>query len=519
MTDELAERVAATLAVDRDAFRDRVEAEASDLKAALRDGTFDNPQANVGFEYEFYGVSTASAGGAGADGSAGDGDPPAPLVRLPRVLVDLVGFDQELGLHNAEMNTSPQPLSGYGLTAQLAEIQARLAAAQARAGAADIRLVSDGLWTVPPTGETARGYLTESVEVEGVRIAANMAASVRYHAMANSSLAVGKRIDAPHVTLAADTVLPESLVTSIQPHYQVPHAADLPVIFGYALRLAGPLLALGANSPFFPPDLYDAGVDPDDVLADAHAEHRIGVFERTMNPTGEPGAKVGFPPDVDTVEAAVDLVADDATIVPQWLDERGRFDDRFRHFGHQHGSFWRWVRPVFDGASPASANARVEFRPLPAQPTVRDGVAFLAALAGFLEEAYAADHPVRDLPWATAEANFYAAAADGLDADLRWITAEGDRTADVDVALRDLLDAAGRGLVRRGVDEGDLATWLGPLRARVEAGRTPAAWKRREVGDRLDDGATLEAAIDGMQRAYVARQAETLLEGTFADWP
>ncbi|MFB6353728.1 MAG: hypothetical protein ABEJ92_06545 [Halobacteriales archaeon] len=510
MTADLAGRVADATDVDRDEFDTRVQREAEELKERLRAGAFDNPQANVGFEYEFYGVAEP----ADVDPAA---EPNVPLVRVPRLLLELIGFEQELGLHNAEMNTNPQPLSAYGLTAQEAEVQARLSAALDKTRPEGIRLVSDGLWTVPPTGERARDYLTESVEVDGVHLAPNMSESVRYHAMANSDLGVGLEIDAPHVSLSADTVMPESLITSIQPHYQVPHAPDLPEYFRYALRVAGPVLALGVNSPFFPPDLYDDGVDAATVLADARLENRLAVFEQTMNPDAR-AEKVCLPPDVDSVEAAVDLIAADETIVPQWLEEQGRFDDAFRHFAHKHGSFWRWVRPVFEGESRSTAHARIEFRPLPAQPTVRDSLAFLAVYAGLLEECYASDHPLRELAWETAEANLYAAAEDGLGADLEWVTADGDRTTDTDELYKDLLETARRGLARRGLDAAESERYLGPLRQRVTDRLTPADWKRDRVRERIDDGADLEAAITGMQRTYVARQAGTLIEGTFADW-
>jgi hypothetical protein len=510
MSHELAAEVADATAVDPDAFHDRVDEEAEALKSALRSGDFDNPQANVGFEYEFYAVES------GLD-TAGVRAPDVPLVRVPRLLLDMIGFEPELGLHNAEMNTSPQPLSNYGLRAQEAEVQARLSAALDKTRLEGIRLVSDAMWTVPPQGELAGTYLTDSVEIDGVRLAVNMSKAVRYHAMANSALESAMTIEAPHVSLAADTVLPESLITSIQPHYQVPHASDLPTYYRYALRIAGPLLAIGVNSPFFPPDLYDVGVEPAAVLADGRHEHRIGVFEDILNPTDGP-PKVTFPPDIDTVEEAVDLVAADQTIVPAWIDERGRYDDEFRHFTHKHGSFWRWVRPVFEGASQSSAHARIEFRPIPAQPTVRDGIAFLAVLAGLLEETFATDHPVIGLPWETAESNLYGAADDGLGAQLEWIRSDGSRTTDVDELYEDLFETARRGLERRGLEVAEAERYLGPLRTRVSERLTPADWKRERVRDHLDDGATLEEAISEMQGRYVARQAESLIEGSFADW-
>src|SRR6056297_1111809 len=265
---DLAGQVEDVLSVAPDEFQAEVEADAEVIVEEVDDGTFDNPQAIVGFEYEFYAVD--------ADSGA--------LRRVPRRLLYLIGFEKELGLHNAEMSTSPQPLNTHGLAAQEAEMKARRSAAEERTGAEGMALVSDAMWTIPPEGETAREYLTDSVADRGVRIASNMSDSVRYHAMANVDAPLRMELDAPHVDLDADTVMPESLITSIQPHYQVPQARDLPIYFQYALRIAGPLLALGGNSPLFPPDLYDADATAEDVLADGWMENRISVFETSLNP-------------------------------------------------------------------------------------------------------------------------------------------------------------------------------------------------------------------------------------------
>ena len=500
---ELAEKVQEALAVDPDSFRQEALAEAEQLKAEVREGTFDNTQALVGLELELYGVDAATDG----------------LRRMSRQLLGLIGFEKELGLHNAEMQTSPQPLTEHGLLAQLKEIQAHVVPAQERVNAEDLRLVADGMWTVPPVGETATEYLTDSVEQDGVVLGTNMSDAVRYHAMANTDYPSRWALDAPHVSLQAETVMPESLITSIQPHYQVPHAPDLPRYFRYALRVAGPLLALGVNSPFFPPDLYDD--DPAGrILADAHMENRVGVFESVLNPPAGTDAdpKVRFPPDFETVEEAIDDIATDSCIVPMEVPDGNRFDDRFRHLRHKHGSYWRWVRPVFDGGSRSAANARIEFRPLPAQPTLRDCVAFEAVFGGLMESLTRREHPVRRLDWATARANFYAACRDGLDADLTWITADGTEATAIDEICGELLEYAREGLETRGLDTAEARRYIRPLRERLDRRTTPARWKHDQVRERVAAGAPLAEAIWGMQAEYIDRQRETLVEDSFADW-
>lgn len=499
---ELARDVASVLAVDPDAFDERVREDAAVIKEEIEAGTFDNPQAIVGLEYEFYGVAD--------DGS---------LARIPRRVLEFVGFEKELGLHNAEMTASPQPLNEYGLAAQESEVRARLEAAAEPMDAEGLHLVSDAMWTIPPEGETAHEYLTDSIDDDGVEIATNMSASTRYHAMANTDRPASMGIDAPHVSLDADTVMPEALITSIQPHYQVPQAVDLPTYFRYAVRLAGPLVALGVNSPFYPPDLYDDEATPEAILRDGHDEGRIDVFEDVLNVPGK-SEKVRFPRDLESVQDAVDAVVEDDTIVPMPSHDiatGGRFDDEFAHFRMKHGTYWRWVRPVFGGASKESANARIEFRPLPGQPTVRDTMAFQALLAGALEAMVARDHPLYDLPWETARENFYAAVRDGSDADLTYLGPEGE-TTDATAMYADLFEQAEAGLRARGLDEEEAAKYLWPLRQRARHGITPADWKRERVRENLDDGASFENAVYDMQYDYLSYQRDTLITGSFADW-
>jgi len=500
---ELAAAVARELDVDESAFRERAREEARKLKEEIRSGTFDNTEAIVGMELELYAVD----------------DKTDALRRVPRQLLELVGFEKELGLHNAEMQTSPQPLNTHGLAAQRNELKASLQSAQEGVQTEGIRLVSDGMWTVPPNGETARDYLCGCVEEEGIRIATNMSDAVRYHTMANTEYPSAFELDAPHVSLSAETVMPEALITSIQPHYQIPHAPDLPEHFSYALRIAAPVLALSVNSPFFPPDLYDDAPDSE-IVADAHMENRIGVFESVLNPqeNSSTSPKVCFPPDFDTVEEIIDDVVEDDTIVPRKLQSGTRFDDDFVHFKHKHGSYWRWVRPVFEGSTRSAANARIEFRPLPSQPTVDDAIAFEALVAGLLQSLPRLEHPIKSLEWETARENFYAATRDGLGADIEWITADGATTTSTDEIYGELFEHAREGLERCGLSTEAAHEYIRPLRERVDRRLTPARWKHDYVSGRVDENVPLAEAIWGMQSTYIRQQRETLLNGSFVDW-
>lgn len=498
--------------VELDQFESRVQDEVGRLRGLVSDGVFDNPQALTGLEYEFYAVRDPLI-------QDDTHETPGALARVPRRLLEFIRFENELGLHNAELATNPLPLNGDGIVAQEATISAQLTSALESVRTEGLRLVSDGMWTIPPSGETATDYLTASVKDQGYRIASNMSASPRYHSMADppGTVSPAMRIEAPHVAIDAETVMPESLITSIQPHYQVPRAEHLPRYFRAALRVAGPLVSLGANAPFFPPDMYD-DVEPERILADGFADHRIQVFESVMNDPDSGTKKVRFPEDIGTVTDAIERIATDPVMVPLESESAGRFDDQFGNFRAKTGTFWRWVRPVFDGATRSAANARIEFRPLSAQPTVRDSVGFLAAFAGLMEALPARDHPVMDLPWEEARDNFYTAARSGLGAELTWRTIDGTTPSSSRRVYDDLLDQAAEGLRIRGCSEELIGRYLGPLRRRVRHWQTPAGWSRRRVREQLDRGDSFAEAVTAMKKEYLYNQAMTLLNDDFTAW-
>ncbi|MEF8775729.1 MAG: hypothetical protein V5A43_04395 [Haloarculaceae archaeon] len=379
------EELKRTKNVDREAFQERVREEADVIRTHLNRGTFDSEQVTVGLEYEFYAVDRSGK----------------HLRRLPRSLLECLGFEKELGLHNAELSTAAHPLNEPGAEALRREVEAILWSLEQHAALDGLRVVSDGMWTIGPNSNTATGYLTDATHEDGLTLAHNVSNAVRYHGFGSvdEGDTIGGVIDLPGVSLSADSAGPVSLTTSIQPHYQCRNADVLPEFFAIALRIAGPLLALGVNSPFFPPDLYDdPGPDRAVLLEESHAENRIPVYEQMMNPEQSP-PKVRFPRDVETPTEAVDRIVEDRLLLPAEISSGERFDDAFVHFRHKHGSYWRWVRPVFDGATEAQANARVEFRPLPGQPTIPDTVAFVAAVGGLLTAIFYEDHPAVDLPW------------------------------------------------------------------------------------------------------------------------
>jgi len=485
-------------------FDRRVRAQAERIRDDIRSGRLDTGEFAVGMELEAYAVDAEDR-----------------LAPIPKRAFDRGDCAKELGVHNLEVNSAATVFDAAGVAEQADRIGASVDAATEALGSEGLTPALDAMWTIPPA-EGTDAYLGAVEEREGVVVATNMRHHPRYVALDDEILErSGGRItvDVPGARLSYPTILAESLATSIQPHLQIPNADAFPAYFNAALRTTGPILALASNSPFLPADCY--GDDPEVVATTPH-ELRIHVFEQSIN-AGAPRAegKVRFPADIERATDVVDRVVEDETYAPV-LDGGEGDDDDYRsiitEYDHKRGVHWRWVRGVIGGqpvgTEPDGASLRIEYRPLPTQPTVRDTVSLQALVVGLLRGLVAADHPLTDLPWTAARDCFYDAVAAGPDADLAWVTADGERTADPETVYDEVFTFARRGLREAGLADDVIDAYLDPVERRRD-GTVPSAWKKARVREALNDGASLPEAIEAMQREYLDRAGG---ETVFVDW-
>jgi hypothetical protein len=553
-------------------FDERIADQAAEIRQGLAAGRFDNADFAVGLEVEVYAIDAepeppdpdeedeepenaeeilSESGGAAWDGSlepAGDQPEDEPLADeegedaseadLPymdpeawegriRPLPESV-FEgpaaKELGLHNAEINTEPNGFHRTGLEVQTTSTEMRIAKARDAAAAENAELVLDAMWTIPPE-QGSVSYFSEVTDRDGVVVAENMRQDPRYVAIENDALrhAGGEiSLSVPGADHEFPSILFESLTTSIQPHLQIPTAEAFPEYYNTAIRTLGPVLSLTANSPFLPADLYNDVSDPDALLEETHHELRIAAFEQSVNTTEND--KVRVPRDIeDAADVTTRVVEDDlfAPFLREWIDDGARdsLSASNWEFDHKRGTYWRWLRCVVGGDPIDDDNdeysLRIEYRPIPTQPTAKDIIGAQTFTAGLLRGLVHADHPLAELPWGDARRSFYSAAREGIDADLAWVTSDGERTTDGAVIYDELFHYARLGLTEQDIPERRVDEFLEPLERRREAGTTPSAWKIGRVQEYIDDGADVQDAIFDMQRDYYALSRE---EQSFADW-
>lgn len=484
----------------REEFSRRVSDQAAFLEERLEAGDLDNDDFAVGLEVETYAI-------------ADDSSRPT-LRRIPADGVSVGGdIAMELGVHNAEVNTDPVALRPGCFERQAAETDAALDAANRDL---ESRLALDGMWTIPPESGSEE-YLSAHETRDGLTFATNMREDPRYYAIDNEVLGLVDGtvpLSVPGADRSFPTILFESLATSIQPHLQIPDADAIPAYSAVAIRTMGPLLALSSNSPFLPPDLYDDVSDPMTLVDRSPHELRIAVFEQSVNYSDRP--KVRVPRDLETTADAIGRVVDDDLYAPfldEWTEsgDGSRFDDRFPEFEHKRGTYWRWVRTVFGGDPVPGAgdgrSIRLEYRPLPTQPTVEDVVSLQALTVGLLVGLVETGHPIVELPWETARDDFYTAAEDGLHAELSWRLADGTRTTERDRLYDEVFEYARIGLSSRGFGEDRIDTLLAPIEDRWRHRITPSVWKKERVRERLRDGDDLESAVHDVQREYLQASA------------
>lgn len=421
-------------------------------------------------------------------------------------------FTTELSQHNIELNVPPRPLDGESALKLEDDLHAHLGRADTTASEAGAHVAMIGILPTIGAEHFDQKWITNNP---------------RYALLNDRILAT--RGECPLLSLEgrsprdggleglhtyADSILPEAACTSVQLHLQVA-PDDFAAHWNAAQCLAGPQVALGANSPF--------------LLGKAlWAETRIPLFLQATDTRPEELKNQGVRPRVwfgeRWITSIFDLFEENVRYFPGLLpetddeDPMDALDDgrapKLTELRLHNGTVWRWNRPVYDVVD-GTPHLRVENRVLPAGPTVLDMMANAAFFYGAQRALAEEERPVwTRMSFQAAEQNLHAGARHGFDAQFYW---PGIGTVPPDeLVLRVLLPLAHEGLRSSGVSATVADRYLGVIERRCVTKRNGSTWQRSAVEAAERRGLDRDSALAAMLGTYLdlTRAGEPV-----HDWP
>ncbi|MFC7405942.1 glutamate-cysteine ligase family protein [Georgenia alba] len=418
-----------------------------------------------------------------------------PALKNSEVLdhVDDLRYQTELGRFNIELNVEPRRIDGQSLRQLESSLRKNLNRARDRAGDLGAGIVMIGILPTLRAPEPGRSWFSPDE---------------RYRLLDDAILTARKEdveidIRGPErLQVTADTIAVEAACTSTQFHLQV-RPNTFARYWNAAQALAGPQLALGANSPY---------VFGHRLLAESRPELFLQSTDTRPPELRNQGVRPQVPFGDRWITSIFDLFEENVRYYPALLPETSEEDPfevlsaggtpQLSELRLHNGTIYRWNRPVYD-VSDGRPHLRVENRVLPAGPTVLDVLAnaaffYGASVAMVLDE----QRPVWSrMSFDAARENFHNAARYGADARLYW-PGLGHVEWD-ELVLRTLLPMAQTGLERLGVARDAVDRYLQVIEDRARLRVNGASWQVAATQRFESRGMDRWAALTAMLEQYV----------------
>ena len=283
MGDDIAETIYTR--EDRQRYRTKVRRCLDVFEAMLANHSFDSEEPLTGLEIELNLVNA-------------QWQPDMANDRVLEAIAD-PAFQTELGQYNIEFNVPPTALPGNALAELEAALRTSLDRAEAKANESGSEIIMIGILPTLMAEHFAAGWMSQNP---------------RYAALQDAIFSARREdleldIAGPeHLRMYADTIAPESACTSVQLHLQVA-PSDFAAHWNAAQALAGPQLALAANSPFLfghhlwaetrtelflqatdtrSPELRNQGVRPPVFFGERWITSIFDLFEENVRTTSRP---------------------------------------------------------------------------------------------------------------------------------------------------------------------------------------------------------------------------------------
>lgn len=402
-------------------------------------------------------------------------------------------FVHELGLFNIETNLPVTHPAGDGLGALQRELDARMRRADDAAHRRDVRVVPIGhLPTLSADRFVDDSWRSPGSRYEALEATVMEARGEEIHLRIDGE---GKGLDEEF-----DSIGPEAACTSMQLHLQVSPEQFAPV-WNAAQAIAGPQIALGANSPFlFGKRLWH--------------ETRIPAFTQALDTRPPEYATQGVRPRVwfgeRWITSMFDLFEENVRLFPALIPESRtmaeepllteRASPRLHELMLHNGTVWRWNRPIYDPGQ-TLPHLRMENRVLPSGPSAIDMAAGAAFFYGILKSLVDERRPLWSrMSFEQADDAFRQCARWGLEARVTWPRVGRVRVADL--LVESLIPLAMEGLRGLGTDEEVLSSFEQVLTERARSGRNGARWQIDTVTSLELRGAARPQALAEMTDLY-----------------
>ena len=375
-------------------------------------------------------------------------------------------FQHEINQYNIELNVPPVRLDNQAFSHMAEQMNQRLI--QLNQGCRDLGVQATAIGILP----TRRAQdLTKQ----------NMTDLQRYHILVNQ-LKINRgapfAIDIngeEEVHTQVEDVTAEGANTSFQVHMMVPAGAFVDV-YNAAMLSQSLVTAACANSPVF----------LGKIVWD---ETRIALLKQVLDCRVRDLVARQLPARVNLglgwlKQSAWSLYAEAVALYPVLLpnlykQQQGEGLPELPELCLHMGTVWNWHRPVY--CNQATGHIRIEFRALPAGPSVDDMVAnaaFSIGLAYGLSQQMEAYSAI--MPFEIVDNNFYRAAQYGLDASIYWPDVEQYHVTHqlIKQVILNSLDVARTGLTLLGVCQAEISHYLNIIQQRVELHMTGANWQQ-----------------------------------------
>jgi CBS domain-containing protein/gamma-glutamylcysteine synthetase len=296
----------------------------------------------------------------------------------------------------------------------------------------------------------------------------------------------------------------EASNTSFQVHLQVA-PKDFVKMYNIAQALAGPMMAIAANSPVvFGKRLWH--------------ETRIALFQQSLDTRTshdhmrERSPRVSFGRDWihhSIMEIYKEDIARFRVLLSSDVEEdslaaiREGQVPKLRALQVHNSTVYRWNRPCYGISENGKPHLRIENRILPSGPTVLDEVAnacfWLGCMIGMADEV---DDIREKMSFVDARDNFGKAAKFGIDSKFTWFY---DQKISAEDLILQLLPIARKGLRKQNVDENDIERYLSVIQGRAEKHMTGARWMLRAF-TKLHENANTDEALSVLTATMIQNQ-------------